>query len=70
MGFSVFADAKDTTYAELLFENRSNVKDAMIGEAAKREGCVLVSDDGKFIKKLNKVGIPTMTFAEFIQSVN
>ena len=70
LGFSVFADAKDTTYAELLFENRSNVKDAMIGEAAKREGCVLVSDDGKFIKKLNKVGIPTMTFAEFIQSVN
>ena len=65
LGFSVFADETDTTYEDLLFESRSNVKDAMIGEAAKREGCILVTDDSKFILKLNKVGIPTMTFDEF-----
>ena len=69
LGFSVLADERDTTYEELLFENRSNVKDAMIGEAAKREGCILISDDSDFIKKLNKAGIPTMTFNEFKQDI-
>lgn len=65
LGLSVLADENDTTYEELLFESRRNVKDAMIGEAAKREGCTLVTDDTKFISKLHKVGIPTMTFDEF-----
>lgn len=69
LGFSVLADEKDTTYEDLLFETGSNVKDAMIGEAAKREGCTLVTDDAKFISKLNKVGIPTMTFDEFFKKV-
>ena len=68
LGLSVFADENDTTYESLLFESRSNVKDVMIGEAAKREGCTLVTDDTKFISKLHKVGIPTMTFDEFAQT--
>ena len=68
LGLSVFADENDTTYADLLFESRSNVKDAMIGEAAKREGCTLVTDDTKFISKLRKVGIPTITFDEFARN--
>ena len=68
-GLSVLANKEDTTYENLLFENRSNVKDAIIGEAAKREGCILVTDDTKFIPKLRKVGIPTMTFDEFMKSV-
>jgi rRNA-processing protein FCF1 len=41
----------------------------MIGEAANREGCTLVTDDLKFISKLNKLNIPTMTFDEFKESV-
>ena len=49
LGWSVFADKNDTTYENLLFESRSNVKDAMIGEAAKREGCTLVTDDAKLV---------------------
>lgn len=65
LGLSVLADENDTTYEDLLFENLKNVKDAMIGEAAKREGCTLVTDDTKFIAKLHKVGIPTMTFEAF-----
>ena len=65
LGLSVLADKNDTTYEDLLFESRKNVKDAMIGEAAKREGCTLVTDDTKFISKLHKAGIPTMTFDEF-----
>ena len=68
-GFSVLAGENDTTYEDLLFESRSNVKDAMIGEAAKREGCILVTDDSRFITKLNKASIPTMTFDEFKDSV-
>lgn len=69
LGLSVLADENDTTYEDLLFESRKNVKDAMIGEAAKREGCTLVTDDTKFISKLHKVGIPTMTFDEFRRNV-
>lgn len=69
LGLSVFADENDTTYEDLLFESRSDVKDAMIGEAAKREGCTLVTDDAKFISKLHKVGLPTMTFGEFSRKV-
>ena len=68
-GFSIFADESDTTYEELLFENRSNINDAIIGEAAKREGCTLVTNDIDFIRKLNKVSIPTITFDEFKSSV-
>ena len=70
LGLSVFADENDKTYEDLLFESQSNIKDAMIGEAAKREGCTLVTDDTKFISKLHKVGIPTMTFDEFTRTVN
>ena len=69
LGLSVFADENDTTYEDLLFKNQSNVKDAMIGEAAKREGCTLVTDDTRFISKLHKVGIPTMTFEEFARNI-
>ena len=69
LGLSVFANENDTTYEDLLFESRSNIKDAMIGEAAKRERCTLVTDDAKFISKLHKVGIPTMTFDVFSKKV-
>lgn len=67
--FSIFADESDTTYEELLFDNGSNIKDAIIGEAAKREGCTLVTNDIDFIHKLNKVSIPTITFDEFKNNV-
>ena len=69
LGLSILADENDTTYEDLLFESRSNVKDAMIGEAAKREGCILVTNDTKFICKLHNVGIPTMTFEEFAKNI-
>ncbi len=68
-GYCVFADENDKTYENLLNENCSNVNDAMIGEVAKREGCILITDDTRFIKKLKNEGIPTMTFREFKESV-
>ena len=68
-GFFAFADENDTTYEDLLNENKSNVRDAMIGDAAKREGCLLITNDGRFIKKLHKNSIDTMTFEEFKNTV-
>ncbi len=70
LGFCVLADEYDNTYESLLNENRSNVADAMIGEVAKREGCILITDDKRFIKKLHTNEIQSMTLQEFLDSVN
>ena len=69
LGFCAFTDENDVIYEELLNENRSNVRDAMIGDAAKREGCLLITNDGRFIAKLRKNSVDTMTFAEFTHAV-
>lgn len=69
LGFAVLGDENDITYENLLNESRNNVHDAMIGEAAKREGCILVTNDIRFAKKLGANGIQTMTFDEFKNTV-
>ena len=69
LGFCAFTDENDTTYEDLLNENRSNVHDAMIGDAAKRERCLLITNDGRFIKKLRRNGIGTMSFEEFRNTI-
>lgn len=69
LGFCEFANENDTTYEDLLNENRKNVHDAMIGDAAKREGCLLITDDGRFINKLHRNSIDTMSFEEFRSTV-
>lgn len=68
-GYCNYADKTDNTYKNLLNENKSNINDALIGETAKRENCTLVTDDTRFIAKLNTNGISTMTFKEFYDSV-
>ena len=65
LGFCCFGDDENDIYSLLLNENQSNVNDALIGEAAKREGCILVTDDTRFIKKLTDNNIPTITFQQF-----
>ena len=62
-------DNRQEVYKQLLNENRSNINDAMIGDAAHRENCTLITDDKKFIKKLKAVKIPTMTFREFCENI-
>lgn len=69
LGFCAFSDKDDTTYEDLLIENRSNVHDAMIGDAAKREGCLLITNDGRFMKKLHRNSIDTMSFEGFRNTV-
>lgn len=55
----------DNVYTALLNKNRSNVSDALIGDAAYREKCILVTDDKRFIRKLDEVHVPTVTFGQF-----
>jgi len=69
LGFCAFADENDTTYEDLLNESRNNIHDAMIGDAAKREGCLLITNDGRFEKKLCRNGIETMSFEDFSATI-
>jgi rRNA-processing protein FCF1 len=59
----------DDVLSDLLTVTRSNTRDAMIGSAAKRERCTVVTDDVRYSKKLKQNGIPTMTYQEFVQKV-
>ena len=45
------------------------MKDAMIGDVAQREGCILITDDTRFASKLKAESIPTMTFLDFLDSL-
>lgn len=69
LGLCAFADENDTTYEDLLNESKNNVHDAMIGYAAKREGCLLITNDGRFGKKLRRNGIETISFEEFSTAI-
>jgi len=64
VGDCVLVDLEDI-YSDLLTETHSNVKDAMIGSAAKRELCTVVTNDIRFSKRLINCHIPTMTYEDF-----
>ena len=68
VGDCVLVDADDV-YSDLLLETHSNIKDAMIGSAAIREMCIVVTNDKRFSKRLTQYSIPTMEYEEFIKSV-
>lgn len=59
----------DDVLSDLLTVTRSNTHDAIIGSAAKREGCTVVTDDIRYSKKLKQNSIPTMTYDEFIRTI-
>ena len=59
----------DDVYLDLLNPSRNNINDAIIGSTAKREQCTIVSEDKPFRDKLSLYSIPTMTYADFIQSL-
>lgn len=65
IGLSVLADENDA-YESLLNENKSNINDAIIGSTAKRENCTVVTNDGRFARKLKANDIPAITFEEFV----
>lgn len=57
-------------YDELLNEGKTNVDDALIGETAITEGCVLVTNDKQLYNKLLKYDIRVMTFEEFLAQLS
>lgn len=69
LNMCVLANGEDM-YSKLLNTTHSNVCDAMIGDAAYREGCILVTNDTRFIAKLKKNQVPTMTFQEFCKFID
>lgn len=68
LGWCVIS-SEDDIYNDLLKPTRSNVNDAMIGSAAKREQCTIVTDDIDFAKRLQKHNISTMTYETFIHNL-
>ena len=68
-GCCSYSNETENTYKKLLNQNRSNIDDALIGDAAKRENCTLITDDTRFINKLNANGICTMKFSDFLNSI-
>ena len=69
LGLCVVGGEEESTYHRLLTATKRNVKDAMIGELAQREGCILITDDTRFASKLKSESIHTMTFQEFCDSL-
>ena len=65
---SVFTE-EDDVYYDLLNQTHSNQSDAMIGSTAKRENCIIVTDDIDFAKRLKKHDIQTITFEEFVDTL-
>lgn len=46
-------------------ESGNNEKDALIADAAVREGCILVTNDKEIIRKMCKIGKDVMSFEDF-----
>ncbi len=46
-----------------------HIKDDLIGTVAKEQGCTVITNDKKFIKRLNNNEISTMTFEEWLNSL-
>lgn len=73
VGFSIVGDCMltdaDDVYFDLLLKTHNNVKDAMIGSAAKREKCTVVTNDKRFTKRLKQYKIPTTEYEDFIEEI-
>ena len=66
LGLSIFGGGEEVNvYDSLLNKEKNNICDAIIGAAAYREKCILITDDKRFRKKLISNGINTKTFEEF-----
>ena len=46
-------------------ENGSNEKDALIADAAVKEGCILITNDSELSKKMLKINKQAMTYENF-----
>ncbi len=66
INFSKFSFKTETSYEMILNETHSNRNDALIAAAAIHEGCILVTDDTRLIKRVLQSGNQAITFDIFI----
>ena len=69
-GFFEFAPDEDTVFENIKGSSSKMTHDAMIGAAAKRAGCIVITDDAKLTKRLASENIPAMSTYEFYSKVN
>lgn len=70
LGECVLGEGGGDAFDNILIKTtQSNENDAMIAAVAEREGCTIITDDTKFINKLAKEKIPTMTFKDFLEII-
>ena len=63
INFSKLSFKSEASYKEILNETHSNRNDALIAATAIREGCLLVTDDTRLIKRVLQSGNQAITFA-------
>lgn len=68
VGLCVVTETNDV-YGNLVKANASNANDATIGSTAKREKCIVVTEDKDFTKRLKAQDIDTISFKDFLQLV-
>jgi predicted nucleic acid-binding protein len=56
-------------YEKLLNESKTNIKDAIIGDTAIKNGFIIVTEDNKFIKKIESLGGNAITPKDFTDSL-
>jgi rRNA-processing protein FCF1 len=59
-----------TVYYEILNENNSNVRDAIIADTAVTNNCILLTDDTRLNKKMKNLNYRVMKFKEFEKDIN
>lgn len=72
LGHSRFGYAKLGTagyYEKLLNEGKTNIKDAIIGDTAIKNGFIIITGDKKFTKKINELGGAVVTPKEFTNKI-
>jgi rRNA-processing protein FCF1 len=66
--FFKFGD-EDSVYHKLLNGNKSNIKDALIGETAIKNECTLITDDLDLIGRMVAIGGRVKRYADFKHDV-
>ncbi len=67
LGYARLGDG--VIYEQILNENRSNIKDALIAETAIIEKCKLVTEDNGLINIMEKNNFTTIKFEDFMETL-
>lgn len=67
LGYTRLGDG--SVYHKILNDSKNNISDAIIADTAVIEGCILITEDIKFQKKMKRYEYDVMSFDEFINSL-